>query len=332
MGRQSIKQQLDSMCRSRQGYGRSKHLDKTADKQYLKECGENFDKTKLNEKYYFHTKSTYENCLNSATKFVRWANKTAGRPLNVNSNEIKELIGPFINEKIKMAQNGEITPRTVARIRSELSKTFLVDTDYIKILPCTAESLKGRGIDPHWNWSNHKAAHDFYAACGCRKNEYRNLSNSEVRVYSKKASTILEKYDLTLERDIHGRCSNILPVRNEQGLVEKIVVVKAKHGKTNVSEIIPRNMELVTRVFDEGQYQNFFNPSDHCNIHSCRREYAQELYKEFTRDIDSLDENDLYRCRDGSMRVYDRAAVSRIATSLGHAKNDLFDTIHNYLR
>ena len=75
------------------------------------------------------------------------------------------------------------------------------------------------------------------------------------------------------------------------------------------------------------------NPSDHANVHACRRQYAQDFYARIMRPLDSLSPEEKYYCRGKDAgRVYDRAAVARVAQSLGHAPGDIFDTVHNYLR
>lgn len=321
----TFKQEVQKALSHRQGYGRSKHEDKKADKAYIKSLGDRkLDRAELREKYYFHDRSTYEATVNRAVDVLKHVKDIEGRRIPF-SEVTKEHLEKYIDHEKERALKGEISPRTLAKERSQVSKAFNVDLTHVEILPCTAESQKGRGSDRHWNPENHKEQMDFYRMTGARKGEYHNLSKQEKIAYS-------QKLGVEIPTDMHGRASNLIPHYTSTGAVDRIVVIHAKHGKTNFIQIHPDNQEKLGEIFRSGKYQEYFNPSDHCNVHACRREYAQQMYEYYKRDLNTLTEKELYRCRDGSHRVYDREAVSKVAESLGHAKGDLFDTIHNYLR
>ena len=338
MGRTSYKNEIkQELLKGRLQEQRSKLADQRQDKKYIEASGENFDKTQLLEKQYFYRKDTYDACLKCAVRFVDWVRKESGlTDKRVPIREYSQYIGNYIQHRI---DSGEVSPRTIAKERSQLSKVWLVDTDHIQILPCKTESDKGRTPDSHFDMRNERniSATEFYQMIGARKGEYRFINDQEFKVYQEKINNStdprLRELNLTLRHNNDGQCPNIYPVLNkETGLIDKVVVIHAKHGKTNVSEILPENREKVTQIFRSQEYRNFFYPSDHCNVHQCRRDYARALYDHYARPIETLSREEKFMCRDGTHRQYDREALAIVAQSLGHAPNDLFDTVHNYLR
>ena len=332
--RQSMKQEVVSALRDRKGFDRSKHEDKIADKQYIESLGTApLDRADLLEKNFFYTRKTFEECVKKGVDMMNFCKEKYGHRVPFSSISEQDIID-YLHERKALAEAGQLTARTLAKEKSQLSKTFKLDlVNKFQLLPCTAESDKGRGADPCWNPDNHKEQLDFYRMTGARKGEYKLLNASEIRHYGAFIKEKYKEHGIELKPDMHGRVFNLIPNFSKDGTrVVQVMVVHAKHGKTNVSKILPEHQERLAEIFKNQEYLKWLNPSDHCNVHACRREYAQNLYQHFARNVLELPHEELYRCRDGSGRVYDRQAVSIVARSLGHAKNDLFDTIHNYLR
>ena len=334
--RLSLKQTLDKQLSPRKGWGRSKHQDKLADKadrERRLEQGLEPDRMRSLEKYYFHTRKTYEESLSRAVKAWAYINQHEGH--RVPLAEVPSKLSLYLDERKAAAKRGEITPRTLAKERSQLSKVFLTDLTGYAILRCTAESTKGRGDDAHWNPENHPER-ELWEIVGARKGEYHWLNKGEQVRYCERFEKVLHEHlphnKSELYRDMHGRVPNIQPVRDSHGQIGAIIVLHAKHGKSNYIEILPEYRARLTELYDTGKYADSMNPSDHANVHACRRIYAQRFYAHIARPIDTLDEKEIYRTKDGQYRAYDRVAVARVAQSLGHNANDLFDTIHNYLR
>lgn len=329
VGRKSLSQEVYENLKDRRAFGRSKHEDKARDRADRLRAGDAADKVESRQKYYFYNRSTYDAYVRKAVEVFKFANAEAGHRLTF--TEVENYLEKYLDKRKEAALRGEITPRTLATERSQISKVWQVNLDHYKILPCHAESDKGRGRDRHWNPEHHKEQLDFYRAVGARKNEYRDLTRQEVLAYK---DQVYRETGIVMEPDLHGRVSNLQPIISPvDNLVEKVVICKAKHGKTNVAEILPQNREMVTKAFATGKFRDYFNPSSHAGTHSCRRSYAQDVYSHFMRDLNNLRTDQLYICRGRYKgRVYDREAVARVAECLGHARNDLFDTIHNYLR
>ena len=328
VARLSIRQEVEKNIKERRGFGRSKHEDKIHDRADRLRAGEAADKMDSREKYYFYNRGTYDVYVRKAVDVFKFANAEAGH--RIPFREVENYIDKYLDMRKEAAMKGEITPRTLAKERAQISKVWQVSLDYYKILPCHVESDKGRGSDQHFNPDNHREQLDFYRAIGARKAEFRDLTLQEINAYRDQVYRVT---GIVLQPDLHGRVSNLQPVFGKDGLIEKVVICKAKHGKTNIAEVLPENRATVTKAFESGKFQDFYHPSSHCNVHQCRREYAQAMYQHYARDITILPTNQLYICRGRyAGRVYDREAVSIVAECLGHSKGDLFDTIHNYLR
>lgn len=326
MARMSIRQEIERNLKDRRAFGRSKHQDKAHDRADRMRAGDAADKMESREKYFFYSRKTYEVYVRKAVEVCRFANAEAGH--RISFREAGQYIEKYLDMRKEAASRGEITPRTLAKERAQLSKVWMVNLDRYEILSCHAESDKGRGSDRHFNPENHDL--ELYKYLGARKNEYRDLTRQEILAYK---DQVYRETGIVLKPDLHGRVSNLQPIFGRDNLVCKVVICKAKHGKTNVAEILPQNREFVTKAFETGKFREYYHPSDHCNIHACRREYAQEVYRYYARDITTLRTDQLYICRGKyAGRIYDREAVARVAESLGHARNDIFDTIHNYLR
>ena len=336
--RQSVKQEIKTeLLKGRLQEQRSKVADQRQDKIYIESAGTDFDKTKLLEKQYFYREDTYNACLKCAVRFVDWVREESGlTEKRLPIREYSQYIEDYIQHRI---DSGEVSPRTIAKERSQLSKVWLVDTDHIQILPCKTESDKGRTPDKHYDMQSERniSATEFYTMIGARKGEYRFINDQEFTKYQEKINNStdprVQELHLKLRHNSDGQCPNIYPIMNkETHLIDKVVVIHAKHGKTNVSEILPEHQKEITRIFVSQEYRYYFYPSDHCNVHQCRRDYARALYEHYARPIETLSRTEKFICRDGTHRQYDREALSKVAQSLGHTPNDLFDTVHNYLR
>ena len=321
MGRQSIRQELRAMLAPRCRFGESKHKAKISDQQKLR-TNPNIPKYDLEKNNYFFSKRTFDQYVNTATRFCKWANEQAGHRLVANSEEIKEFIEPYIQKQLDAGYSID----SVKFTRTVLGKVFKTDLEYIYIEHRHAPQKGRNGRDAHWNPDNHKEQVRFYESIGARKGEYRFLDESEIHA-------IENKKGIKLKRDVHGRISNIQIHTGKDGLVDRITVLKAKHGKTNHSIIHPNNRAFVTEIFTSGKYEQFYNPPDHCNVHACRRKYAQSLYMHFRRNLSDLPPEELYVCRGELVGCrYDKKALDIVSRSLGHGNGRYYDVVHHYLR
>lgn len=60
------------------------------------------------------------------------------------------------------------------------------------------------------------------------------------------------------------------------------------------------------------------------DVHSYRREYAQELYKSLARDVTELPRNEVYHCHgDAAGMWFDKQAMGQVSQALGHNRIDV---------
>lgn len=65
----------------------------------------------------------------------------------------------------------------------------------------------------------------------------------------------------------------------------------------------------------------FSSVNSNLDIHSYRAEYCKRVYEAYERDLSTLPERELYRCRkDKKGVVYDRWAMSKASHALGHSR------------
>lgn len=323
MKKLSIRQEILQNTRKLKGFGRSKYEDKLTDKQYLKHCKDNeieVDKLSLLHKNFFYSQSTYDQYIQKAVIYTKWLSNDLGhRP---SFSEQREHIEDYLDFRVNLAKNGDLSAGTVMAERTQLSKIYQVDLDHYNC-PKRTGATKGRSHDRHWNNDNHREQMRFYEMTGFRKAEYTFLSEQRIAGYEKKTQQ-------RLERDLHGRVCNLQP-NYENGLITSITALRCKHGKTNTAVVLPEHREAVTEIFSSRKFEEYLDPSDHCNVHACRRQYAQELYKKVTRDLSTLPESDLYRCRgENAGKVYDKQALDIVSNSLGHGNGRYYDVVHHY--
>lgn len=133
--------------------------------------------------------------------------------------------------------------------------------------------------------------------------------------------------------DASGRACNIQPAaRDSEGRISAMVVAHGKHGRSRVSEILPEDRQYITDIWDSGRIYDYLGPNDRVPTQAARREYAQALYREHCRDLTRLPDEQIYSCRDGSGRHFDREAVALVSRSLGHGSDRYTYVINNYLR
>lgn len=125
-----------------------------------------------------------------------------------------------------------------------------------------------------------------------------------------------------------------LPKRTapEKGRISAVVVAHGKHGRSRISEILPEDRQYITDIWDGGRIYDFLGPNDRVPTQAARREYAQSLYRAHCRDLTQLTDGQIYSCRDGSGRHFDREAVALVSQSLGHGSDRYTYVINNYLR
>lgn len=315
----------------RRAYGRSKATDKAADRsraESLAHVGRDFDKSQSIVKENFYTRATFEKCCSEGARFLRWVRADEGR--RVSFLDAKGRVRDYLDSRVELYQQGKLSAGYLMTERSQLSKIYMINLDDYK-LPSRELATKGREPERYDIWKEKNPEQSkFYESVGARDFEYRFLAPDEARIYASKCER-LTGYKLTF--DEWNRVSNIQAFsRDANGLIDRVVIAHGKHGKSRISEILPENRKFVTEQFDSGRAYKWFSPGSHVPTQSARRAYAQSLYYDSARNFNELQSEQMYRCRDGSGRAFDRQALERVSRSLGHGDGRYTTVINNYLR
>lgn len=185
-----------------------------------------------------------------------------------------------------------------------------------KLYRCSAEELgittpprrrkdikRSRGvkkIDKHFSEKNHAAIVTFGKATGLRRKELSRVSGADL--FFKNG-----RYYLRVTAGTKGGRARTSPITGTPEEVAAVVEMCRKAGNGKVFGTVPKNM-------DE---------------HGYRREYADRVYQEHKRPLNTLSNDQKYFCR-GDMKgiVYDRRALMRVTEALGHARIDV--VVSNY--
>lgn len=114
-----------------------------------------------------------------------------------------------------------------------------------------------------------------------------------------------------------------------------VVVRNGKGGKYRESLIIgtPEEVQLVVdkiKNTPEGE-KVWGKVNSAADIHDYRSQYCVRVYEKYARDINTLPEKSLYRCRkDKNGQIYDRKAMLIASKQLGHNRIDVI--AQSYLR
>lgn len=72
-----------------------------------------------------------------------------------------------------------------------------------------------------------------------------------------------------------------------------------------------------------------FEIPSHANVHGWRADYAARCYAYALAQ--AYGNGELYHCRDGSGKVYDKAALAWVSEQLGHGRDRYYTVVYNYL-
>ena len=331
--RMSLKNQYNQLIADRITLGRSKYQDKIADKEYIADCQKEnipIDRTKLMTKRNFYTASTAQEYVKTAVDYTKYARNCAGSTIQIDDPELLKYVPQYLDSK----KEAGCTPKTLEKFRCQLSKIYEKDFSKLYHIDDTNyNSIKGRGTDDHWKFENHADDVKFWTACGVRKAEYRFMNQHDWNVLQKNDPQV---YDIFLRKKskLDNSCSNIQLLRTKKDNYY-VVTACGKHGRTNRSLVRSQDVDYLKKEFSNpAKLEKHFREAnkDHANVHACRRQYAQNLYKEYARPIEDLDQSDIYYTRDGTYRSFDRRALSCVARSLGHSQDRLYDVVHSYMR
>jgi len=110
---------------------------------------------------------------------------------------------------------------------------------------------------------------------------------------------------------------------NGDGTVS-VEVFKGKGGKSRTVKVRPGYEGFIRDLGGDGGGKVFSTLPSRFPEHVLRREYAQEMYKIFARDISELPKSVRYVCRkDKKGVIYDKEAMLKVSELLGHNRIDV---------
>lgn len=104
---------------------------------------------------------------------------------------------------------------------------------------------------------------------------------------------------------------------------EYAIRVRGKGGRVRNAPVVGSAVEVaavVGRMRAAGAGRVWETVPKRADIHACRREYAQRIYYQNARSIESIPRSERYYCRGGSSAVFDRRAMLIASKALGHSR------------
>lgn len=285
-------------------FGQSKHLAKQEERERSIERGEKYNPARVDGIYSYKTYAVYKE---HSLKFVTWAREKHGsRTLEQAREHVREYLQEHIRDG-RSAWTVRVEAAALAKLYGCSSNSFGVE------LPSR------RREDIHR--SREEREHD---------RKFSEEKNRDLIEFCR--GTGLRRKELSIVRP--------------QDVVQKgeevyIRVIRGKGGKERVLRVVEEYKEHVLKVRDRalerGQERLFERIPVRADIHSYRRDYAEERYREIERDPiqyeralerweawkheRGYDGPDEYRRRDG--RVFDRAILLKVSRDMGHNRVDV---------
>lgn len=260
-----------------------KQVYKTLSDKYQKGRGESraAHKAAGDASAYIFSKSTFEDYLKSCNRFVIWCAENGCKSLQDCQKQVEAY----------MSTRSNLSPYTQASELSALSKLFSCkNSDFDVSLPKRerTEIQRSRHYtekQEHFSEARNASLVEFCRSTGLRRSE-------------------LEKVRGT---DLHEDSKGVY------------ITVKGKGGKVREAHIYG-NVALVKELSaNAGSSHIFSKISSACPVHQYRAEYASRIYRAESRDIKSLDRQELYICRaDMAGERFDKTALQKVSSNLGH--------------
>lgn len=238
-------------------------------------------------------------CYRRHTKaFVEWCRAVYGCRL-------LEECYQYAPEYMEGLRNYGYSSSTLKLIGCSIAKMYrcsMADLQIITPVRKRADITRSRGEKPsdiHFSEENNRDLVDFCRAIGPRKwKELKHIKGNQL-----------------LERD---------------GVLY-ITGIKGKGGRMRDAPVLPEYNDIVRKLCEgAGNNSVFLKIPGHADVHSYRAEYAKEWYKRLARPVNSIPKKDRYYCRrDRAGIVYDRVALRKVSSFLGHTRESV--VVEHYL-
>lgn len=228
---------------------------------------------------------TYDAYIQTAREFSNWLKKD----YHVRKIEDAEKhVGEYLQTRI----DKNLSAWTVKKDAAALAKIYdCKSADFGVELPkrYRADVFRSRtnANEGHYSHSKNKEVEEFCKAVGVRRHELERLTQKDV-----------------YERD--GKTY--------------VFVYQGKGGKQREIEALSnRAYEIAHKGINKPNELVFKDLPTRADIHACRADYAKEFYSRLARDVNTLEERDIYRCRKELKGIrYDKKAMYIVSKNLGH--------------
>lgn len=299
----NLKYQVQQNLQSKLAIGQSKHADKQKMKEEVDGSIFGISTGKI------YSWSTYRTYLDACIKFTEYCERVHGVSKRVSLDNLDKYAEMYLKTHIEANKS----TYTVKMQRSALSMMFGKKIEIEMPARSVSEIKRSRNevqADKHFaRDGKYKDVFDIASSCGCRREGLLNLKGGDMRV-------------------VNGHI---------------YIRLQEKAGKVRLAPVLPGREKLVKEFF--AKFKNgercFEKVDKNIDIHSYRREYAQNLHECIKKNRELRDEilkiyparkecvnSENYKTRDGY--TFNRDDVYLITQALGH--NRLEVTVTHYLK
>ncbi len=328
-----LRQQVYDKFVSMQAFGESK-VD-------AKEREVDYDKI-----YSFNTYKTY---WKHAKYFVKWIEKNHPECTTIKSAK------KYVNEWLQERVNQGLSAWTIQTEAKALGKLYYIRPDhanYFKPPKRNRTDIKRSRVDAvrdrHFSVKNNDEFIKFCKGVGCRRAALAQLkgedlwTRAEMEEELKMASADSEYRPEGADLNALANIRDALVTFPDQDYF--IHFIRDKGGRSRFSPIIGKHRnQIIERMVNTIPGKKVWEhiPTN-ADIHSYRADYANAIYKKYSRDVNSISFNEtiivngkrkkaLYICRkDEAKKKLDRAAMIKCSKALGHNRENV--VADNYLR
>lgn len=271
--------------------------------------------------------------------------------------QAKKYVNEWLQSRVDYTdQNGRhLSAWTIALEKNALSKLYDIrpdDPDYFRVPPRRREDIVRSRVDvvrdKHFSKTNNAELISFCRGVGARRQGISSLRGKDLMTRDQIDKAVASLEQKSHERELSPREQGHLNILRDAQLFDKseyFVYLKEKGGRERISPIVGPNIDQIVERFrntprDEKVWMHVNSNAD---IHSYRSDYANFVYAQNCRRIDSIPmdrvnkgtgkkyQSEVYVCRkDEAGKKLDRRALFLTSKALGH--NRVSVVANNYLR
>lgn len=293
--------------------------------------------------------NTYKTYWKHAKYFVKWIEKNHPECTTIKSAK------KYVNEWLQERVNQGLSAWTIQTEAKALGKLYYIRPDhanYFKPPKRNRKDIKRSRVDAvrdrHFSVKNNDEFIKFCKGVGCRRAALAQLkgedlwTRAEMEEELKMASADPEYRPEGADLNALANIRDALITFPDQDYF--IHFIKDKGGRSRFSPIIGKHRnQIIERMVNTIPGKKVWEhiPTN-ADIHSYRADYANAIYKKYSRDVNSISFNEtiivngkrkkaLYICRkDEAKKKLDRAAMIKCSKALGHNRENV--VADNYLR